>query len=213
MERVREEHIHFVVIRERPANPDVNYVTSDFEGGAREAVTHLVRLGHRRIGHISGHRDATSAMLRLSGYRQALIAGGIEPDEALVRGGRLSEESAAQAMRELIELSEPPTAVFVANDLMAVAAMEVIRDHGLRVPADIAVVGFGNWYWSEAIGLTTVDENPHEMGQQAGKRLFELLENPDLPPKKIVVPTQLVVRASCGARRDFVPLVTAADVP
>src|SRR5262249_40410319 len=150
IEELRQERIPCVTLIERLENEGVNSVVSDYLGGAQAAVTHLVRLGHRRIGYVGAREDATSAGERLRGYRAALAAAGLPPDPALVRGDSLGEASARAGLGDPLALPQPPPAVFCANDFMAVAALKLLRERaaagarGCRVPEDLAIVGFGN---------------------------------------------------------------------
>jgi LacI family transcriptional regulator len=164
-------------------------------------MEHLLSLGHRRIGHLSAGTRATSARERGAGYRAALAEAGIPVDEFLIAGDSFQPEEAAAAMAALLELREPPTAIFAANDLMAAAALEVATQRGLRVPDDVALVGYGDVLMARYLRLTTVHQPARKMGLRAAERLFARLEDPELPPEGIVLPTRLVVRATCGASR------------
>lgn len=174
-------------------------VDSDNTTGAREAVEHLLELGHRRIAHLAGRADLESARLRELGYRQALEAAGIAVDPALVRVGGYRPDLADAPARELLDPAsgERPTAVFAANDLSAIHLMEVARELGLRVPEDLSVVGFDNIpeSWSSVPPLTTVAQPLHRMGAEALRMLLALLEGGSPEPHRRL-PTSLVRRAS-----------------
>ncbi|MBL1291728.1 LacI family DNA-binding transcriptional regulator [Streptomyces sp. NPDC057067] len=176
--------------------PQVPYVDCDNRGGAREAVRHLVSLGRRRIAHIAGPRDQTSALDRIDGYHDVLPDAGSE----LVVEGDFTTEGGARAMAGLLEARPDVDAVFVSNDLMASGALRVLRERGVRVPEDVAVVGFDDMTSvAEAAvpPLTTVRQDVEGMGRLMVRLLMERL-NSDTGtwPESVVTPTELVRRAS-----------------
>ncbi|MFF9333518.1 LacI family DNA-binding transcriptional regulator [Streptomyces albogriseolus] len=178
------------------AGPALPYVDTDNRGGAREAVRHLVSLGRRTIAHIAGPGDQTSALDRIAGYHDVLI----DPDPELLREGSFTEESGARAMAELLDRRPGIDGVFVANDLMALGALRVLRERGLRVPQDVAVVGFDDM---EAVvrasdpALTTVRQDVEGLGRLSVKLLVKLLSRPTgRVPASVIMPTTLVRRAS-----------------
>jgi LacI family transcriptional regulator len=174
-------------------------VDTDNANGAREAVEHLIGLGHRRIAHLAGRADLESARLRELGYREALRAAGIPLDDAYVRVGGYRPDLADAPTRELLApaTGERPTAVFAANDLSAIHLMDVARELGLRVPEDLSVVGFDNIpeSWSSTPPLTTVAQPLNRMGAEALRMLLALLEGGS-PEPHLRLPTSLVLRAS-----------------
>ena len=118
--------------------------TADNLGGAITATEYLIGLGHRRIGFLAGRPDLESARLREQGYREALAAAGIDADPDLVRVGGYELETSLEPARQLLELADPPTAIFAANDLSAIQTMNVAHSLGLSVPDDVSVIGFDN---------------------------------------------------------------------
>ncbi|MEU6878357.1 LacI family DNA-binding transcriptional regulator [Streptomyces sp. NPDC046712] len=173
--------------------PPVPYVDCDNRGGSRAAVRHLRALGRRKIAHITGPRDQTSALDRLDGYRDEL------PDAApdLVAEGAFTEESGALAMAGLLRLHPDLDAVFAANDLMASGALRVLRAQGLRVPEDVALVGFDDMLpVAEATDppLTTVRQDIEGMGRLMVRILMRTLDGEAAEP--VITPTELVRRAS-----------------
>ncbi|MEU8708929.1 LacI family DNA-binding transcriptional regulator [Streptomyces sp. NPDC048565] len=176
--------------------PQVPYVDCDNRGGAREAVRHLVSLGRRRIAHIAGPRDQTSALDRIDGYRDVLPDAGPE----LVVEGDFTAEGGVRAMGTLLDTCPDLDAVFVSNDLMASGALRVLRERGIRVPQDVAVVGFDDMTSvAEAAvpPLTTVRQDVEDMGRLMVRVLMERL-NSDTGtwPESVVTPTELVRRVS-----------------
>ncbi|MFE9173290.1 LacI family DNA-binding transcriptional regulator [Streptomyces kebangsaanensis] len=179
----------------------IAYVDSDNRGGAREAVRHLAGLGRTRIGHITGALDQTSAADRLDGYRD--VVGDADP--RLIAESDFTPAGGERAMRELLENRPGLDAVFAANDLTASGALRVLRERGLRVPEDVAVVGFDDMLpVAEQTDppLTTVRQNIEEMGRLMARLLLRGLdrddpeEGADDTPRSIVLPTTLVRRAS-----------------
>ena len=153
-------------------------VDVDNSGGAQKATEHLLDLGHRRIGHIRGREDLKSALLREAGYRQALDNAGIDFDEQLIQEGDYQHESAVAATERLLDLPQPPTAIFAANDISALAALSVAADRGLAVPGDLSIVGFDDIpAAAQSIpALSTVRQPLHEMGAHAVRLLLSLLD-------------------------------------
>jgi LacI family transcriptional regulator len=179
----------------------VDSVFTDNVGGAREAVTHLIRLGHERIGFVCEWFGDLSFAERFEGYKLALREHGLPYDEKLTAEGLPREKGSGYvAMRKLLEKSIP-SAVFAANDTTAAEALRAIKERGLRVPEDMAIVGFDDGFIAlhTEPPLTTMRVFREKMGAMAAKRLLELIEDADQPPIQIKLSTQLIVRGSCGA--------------
>jgi LacI family transcriptional regulator len=175
-------------------------VHSDNLAGAITATGHLIELGHRRIGFLAGRPDLESARKREQGYRDALAAAGIPLDPELIRVGDYDLEMSEVPARQLLSLSDRPTAIFAANDLSAIQTMHVARSLGLSIPGDVSVIGFDNIPESAltAPPLTTIDQSIQEMGRRAVELLIDLIEGNAEPPGQVTLPTRLVVRQSCG---------------
>jgi LacI family transcriptional regulator len=201
LSRLLDDGVPFVLVGRHP-DERVNYVDVDNVASARMAVEHLARLGHRRIGTITGPRNMTSGEDRLAGYLQALEARRLAVEDDLVVEGDFSEASGEAAARRL--LWQSVTAIFAASDMMAVGALKAIREAGLRVPEDVALVGFDDVSIASALqpALTTVRQPIEQLGSMGAELLLSLLENPpdgSAPAHRIVLPGKLVVRESCGA--------------
>ncbi|MFJ2172051.1 LacI family DNA-binding transcriptional regulator [Streptomyces sp. NPDC101062] len=176
----------------------VPYVDADNRGGAREAVRYLRDLGRRRIAHIAGPLDQTSATDRLDGYRDVLM----DEDPALVAAGAFTEESGARAMAELLDRCPGLDAVFAANDLMAAGALRVLKERGRSVPGDVAVVGFDDM--DAVVGvtdpaLTTVQQDVDGQGRLMARLLLRGLDREregSAAPASVITPTTLVRRDS-----------------
>lgn len=199
----RDGHIPVVVVNNSALDGDVSAVDCDNVSGARDAVRHLIRLGHRRIGFIAGPETSSNAHDRLEGYRRGLAEAGIGFDPVLVVSGGFEEAGGRRAMRELLQLNPRPTALFAANDVMALGAMKAVKRAGLRVPEDVALVGFDDVPLAQHVepALTTVHQPIYQVGRRAAETLLShISEGEDARPVRHVVRTRLVVRESCGAR-------------
>jgi LacI family transcriptional regulator len=176
-------------------------IDSDNLHGARLAAEHLIGLGHRRIAMLTGRPDLESAKLRERGFREALAAAGLALDEALLREGSYDADVSAAAARELLELPEPPTAVFAANDTSAIATIAVAGELGLSIPGDLSVVGFDSTPESALCSpaLTTVEQPIRQMGQQAVEILIRLVRGEAVEATHVTLPTRLVERQSTAA--------------
>jgi LacI family transcriptional regulator len=177
--------------------------------GAVAATDYLIGLGHQRIGFIAGRPDLESARLREQGYRRALDNAGIAIDPLLMKVGGYTREATEGPARELLEAAERPTAIFAANDVSALATIDVARALGLSVPEDLSVIGFDNIPESALSNppLTTIDQSIQEMGFEATRLLIDHIADPFLAPVHRTLPTQLVVRQSCRARSPDIDVV------
>jgi LacI family transcriptional regulator len=174
-------------------------VDVDNHGSARQITSHLLRLGYRRVALIAGPSYAPAAVDRSGGYAAALESFGLRVDENLIYEGSFSEASGRLGMRMLLE--HRPDAVFAASDRMAAGALNEIRAAGLRVPEDIALAGFDDMPLAAEMEppLTTIRQRPHKLGEAAAKLLLDLMADPNATPKRVFLPTELIVRASCGS--------------
>jgi DNA-binding LacI/PurR family transcriptional regulator len=191
-----------VVLLGQLSNSGIPFVDVDNMGAAKQAASYLLGLGHRKVGMITNAPLAyTAARERLAGYRQALEEAGIPIDGELTCHGNFSEESGRLAMQQLLDLPELPTAVFVASDLVAFGALVAIRQRGLTVPDDIALVGFDDVRLAHYVDppLTTMRLPAYELGYQAATLLTQLIGGGPVEKREILLQTKLVVRQSCGA--------------
>jgi len=195
------DRIPFVSVGRHP-NGRVHYVDVDNVSGARMAVEHLIRLGHQRIATITGRLDTSHGQDRLEGYRQALKAHRIPVEEELIVEGDHTENSGMVAMQRLLPAS--PSAFFIASDMMAIGALKALRQAGRQVPQDVALVSFDDIPIASAIepALTTVRQPIERMGSMAVEVLLSVLEGSseeEALAHRIILPPELVVRASCGS--------------
>jgi DNA-binding LacI/PurR family transcriptional regulator len=178
----------------------VPLVQVDNRAGARLAVEHLLSLGHRRIAHVRGP-EAGIADERVAGWTEALQAAGVEPDPALVAAGGWTEEDGFRATQALLESGAPFTAVFAANDLMAIGVLTALAQAGRRVPEDVSVVGFDDLRLAaySTPPLTTVHQPAAEIARRATAILLELVAGETPAQTKLLLEPELVVRASTAA--------------
>ena len=190
-----------VAVDPHTGSHDVPTVDSDNLSGGQMAAGHLLDLGHRRIALIGGRPDLESAKLREQGFRQALAEAGVEVDESLIYAGDYDPKVSATAARDLLSRQDRPTAVFAANDVTAIATIEVARSMGLRVPEDLSVIGFDNIPESALCTpqLTTVSQPIRTMGERAVGMLIRLIRKEELETMRISLATELVVRSSTAA--------------
>ncbi|KJC63150.1 transcriptional regulator, LacI family [Agreia bicolorata] len=190
--------VPIVAVDPHTGRADLPTVEADSRSGAFEATAYLVGLGHRRIGFVSGRPDLKSSRLRDAGYREALVAASIAFDPGLVRVGFYEADTARRAAQELLMQRDRPTAVFAANDLSAIAIIEVAQSLGLEVPRDLSVVGFDDVPEASrlALPLTTVRQPMQSIGQAAARMLTSLMDGETLASTHVLLPTRLVARAT-----------------
>lgn len=190
------------VVLGRPLRTDnVSYVDIDNVNAAHSAALHLVRLGYQRIATITGPLKSTVGLDRLVGFTRALTERGIRVDDALVAEGDFSEAGGYYAMRKL--LPARPDAVFSASDLTAMGAMRALREAGLKIPGDIAIVGFDDLPVAgiSDIQLTTIRQPVVQFAIRAVELLIDIIENGSNPPRHILMGTELIIRDTCGAKQ------------
>ncbi len=178
-----------------------DYVMSDHFGGAIRATQHLIQLGHTRIGFISWDDPAVSLEHRHAGYKQALSEAGLTYDPALIREVEAYPTIKADRVADFLKQRPPVTAIFAANDQIALAVYKTARQIGLRIPEDLALVGFDDLDFTAYLDvpLTTVAQPAFEIGETAVEMLARRISDRVAGSQQIVLPTRLVVRRSCGA--------------
>ncbi|MDQ0376009.1 LacI family DNA-binding transcriptional regulator [Amycolatopsis thermophila] len=196
--------------------PDADSITVDNDHAAAEAVAHLVELGHRRIGVITEAGDQLARVrsgtrrrglfpsaVRLRGYVSALRSAGLDVDETLVASARYDRESAYDAMTRLLGLAHPPTAVLCTDNVLASGAYRAVQDRGLRMPAEVSLIGFDDEPWTTLVrpGLTIVEQPTYELGARAGRQLLDRIAATEGPRR----PQHIQLRAKLVARGSTVP--------
>jgi LacI family transcriptional regulator len=200
-ERIRDlqsKHMPLVVVDRDLPDLTVDSVLTDNARGGRAATLHLVELGHRRIGCITGPSGLTPSAERVTGYLSALDESSIPVDDRLIVRGDFQYQAGYQAARGLLTLADAPTAIFACNDLMAVGAVSAAVELGLHIPHDLSVVGFDDVQLASFANppLTTVVQPKYEMGVVATTMLLERVRALDAPPRRRLLETRLRIRQS-----------------
>ncbi|MCA0970492.1 LacI family transcriptional regulator [Halobacillus litoralis] len=177
-------------------------VSIDNVSSSKKATEHLIRLGHRRIAHITGQLDSMISRYRFKGYREAMKENGIDYDTQLIREGEFTFESGYEQMMNLLDQKFPPTALFAASDEMAMGAINAAKSRGVNVPEDLAVVGFDNIRFSSVFDppLTTIAQPKFGMGEKAMELLMKKFNGEPVEQTEHILPDELIIRDSCGAR-------------
>ncbi len=195
VEKLSHGQLPFVIIGHHP-NPEINSVDIDHLEAAQLATRHLLGHGYQRIATISGPSTQIAGQDRLQGFNLALKEVNLFNSE-LVAEGDFTEAGGYAAMQQL--LPRQPQAIFAANDTMAAGAYRVIYESGLKIPEDIAIIGFDDLPIAAQLDppLTTIRQPLHRMGQMAVERLIDLLREPQTPPRQVTLAPELIIRQSC----------------
>jgi LacI family transcriptional regulator len=188
-----------LVVIGRPFRSDnVSYIDIDNINASYNAISHLIRSGRKRVGTITGPANSTVGIDRKAGYIKALTERNVGVDETLIAEGDFTEMGGYHAMTQL--LPTKPDAIFAASDIMAIGAMRATREAGLKIPDDIAFIGFDDLPIATLsdIKLTTVRQPVAQFGSKAVEILMDMIENGIYPPRHIILETELVIRDSCG---------------
>ncbi len=196
-----QRNFPFVLIDHQGIGPDCPAVGAANWQGGFTATEYLIKLGHQRIGFITGWMDLGCALDRLDGYRSALRTNHIPEGPELIYEGTFFQPDGFTGASTLLDLPNPPTAIFASNDVMAMGVMDAVRNKGLRVPDDVSVIGFDDIPQASLIrpALTTIRQPLEKMGRVATQMLLELLRHPQKKGRRIELPTELIVRDSCQA--------------
>lgn len=201
VQALSESDLPFVLVGRHPTDARVSYVDADNFNGAKAIVAHLLRSNRQRVATIAGPLNAIVGVDRRDGYLAALRERGMPARPEMIVEGDFSEAGGYAAAQAL--LRHRPDAIFAASDAMALGAMRAVREHGLRIPDDIALVGFDDMPFAARTDppLTTVRQPIQRMGAAAAEALIDLIEHPESEPRRIILPIELVVRTSCGSTR------------
>ena len=210
---LRQQRIPHVLVNRFSDDGLDPFVGSDDVMGAKVATRHLYGLGHRRIAHLAGQPTVSTGVLRRRGYLAALAEAGLKADPELVVESGYVEDGGARGTERLLSMPDRPTAIFAVNDMAAVGAYSVARRLGLRIPDDLAVVGYNNIPLARRLipGLTTVHVPAHEFGIMATRLLLDQIESQQRPARQVVFQPELVVRGSTVVGTD-VELAPAASM-
>jgi LacI family transcriptional regulator len=179
----------------------VDAVMVDNENGAYQAIMHLIKLGHQRIGMVLDNPDISTNAERLSGYRRAFHDAGLIVEEQLIQSCQYTEQSAFHLVTDMFTQPKRPTALFAANNFMTLGVLHAARQANLRIPEDIALVGFDDMEWP-ALGplqITTVAQPVQKLGSEAAKRLLVRIQGDHTSPMETRLKTNFIIRKSCGS--------------
>jgi DNA-binding LacI/PurR family transcriptional regulator len=201
-ESIRTWEIPVVAIDRSPGELAVDLVCSDNRKGMRQAVNHLLSLGYKDIALLNGPLGISVTRERLGGYQDALRSAGIAVRESFIIDSDFRQQGGHLAMARFLDMAKPPRAVVVANNLMTLGALQAIHERGIRIPEELAVVCFDDMPWAMSLRppVTAVAQPVEELGRTAAQLLLERLKDPTRLVRQVVLPTRLMVRASCGAR-------------
>jgi LacI family transcriptional regulator len=197
---LKEHDLPYVIIDHRRDTGDEPSVTATNRKGVLDAMRHLLALGHRRIGFITGRMDIVCSLDRLQGYRDGLNEVGLNFDPELVREGDFLQPSGFRQAHSLFEMQDPPTAIVASNDVMALGAMDAAKAAGLRIGKDISIIGFDDIYMASHTypPLTTIRQPLANMGETALDMLVSLLQGRTLLNHRHELATELIIRESTG---------------
>jgi len=198
--RLQESGVPFVLLMRHFVDVESDYVITDNEAGGYAATSHLLDLGHRRIGHLAGPVFVSSAQGRLTGYRRALAERGVPFDDGLVAHAPFTVAGAYDAAFSLLDRPDRPTAIFAANDLQAVGVMKTARALDLTIPDELALVGGDDIELAEflEVPLTTFHQPAREIGALGAEILLDRLRGGSGEPRRVVLTPRLIVRRSSG---------------
>jgi LacI family transcriptional regulator len=200
IDTLQKRHTPFVVLDRRIPNAKIDTVRGDSEGGAYQIIRHLLELGHKRIAVVTGPPDVSTARDRVEGYLRALEEAGIKDDQQ-VYWGEYTQQSGSELTKQALSRTPRPTAIFAANNFIAIGIMRALKAAGLNVPEDISVVAFDDLPAAITIDpfFTVAAQPAYEMGQQATMLLLSRLAgNAQDDPREVVLPTEIIVRKSSG---------------
>ncbi len=207
LETLHQRRFPHVLVDYQGYNQQVPSVVTTNRKGAYDATTYLIKIGHRRIGFITGTMEFGCAQERLAGYQDALKDHGLAFEPDLVREGDFMQPQGYHCAHQLLSLPVPPTALFVSNDVMAFGAMEAARELGLRLPMDLSIIGFDDIPQAAHVHptLSTVRQPLEEMGRCAARLLLKYIADPEAEVERVELSTELVIRESCQVPRSPLP--------
>jgi LacI family transcriptional regulator len=199
---LRRGKLPFVLV-DRTSDVKCDQVVTENTSPAQTLVEHLAEAGHQRIAMLTGLPRLSTTAERLEGYLRALERHEIPRDLDLIVSGRSDSRGGRRGVRKLLQLADPPTAIFCSNDAMTVGALLALRDMGRRVPEDIAVVAFDDFEWADAFtpAITTAAQPAYTIGTMAVRMLQQRISDPVAPPRISRLPTEIMHRTSCGCAR------------
>ena len=197
--KLEKNNFPYILVSRNIEGLDKNCIIIDDIAGGMMATEYLIKLGHHRIAHISGPLKTRSGLNRLKGYQLALKKHKIEYNDELVGEGDFRIKGGYQVMKRFLKLTKPPTAIFAANDLLALGAMQAIQKKNFHIPEDFSVIGFNDIELASFVypPLTTIRQPMQKMGALAVKMLLKIIEEGEFNQKKVMLKPKLIIRESC----------------
>ncbi|MBS2968342.1 LacI family DNA-binding transcriptional regulator [Metabacillus sp. KIGAM252] len=200
---LRKKEFPFVIVGKpfKDVN-EITHVDNDNYRASKEVTEHLIEIGHEQIAFIGGDLNLVVTIDRLLGYEKAVRNAGLPYKDEYIVHEEFLKEGGQEAVKELFGLNEPPTALVVADDLMAVGVLKMLFKMGIRVPEDVSVVSFNNIMMAELSQppLTTVDINIFQLGCESARSIIQTIEHPMEPARRIIIPHKVIKRQSCKAK-------------
>jgi LacI family transcriptional regulator len=196
LDEVLAKDIPIAIVDDRTNAEKIDSIVTDDFNGSKAAVQHLIDQGHRRIAHVAGGYWQTAAQDRLDGYKSALDDAGIAFDDSIVLGKNFDPDLAIDVIDRMLSLPNSVTAAFAASDVLAATFIGGMAHCGLRCPQDIAVVGYGDTSVAHALSLTSVAQNPLNIGKRACDQILKRINDTTVQPTLITLPTEIVYRRS-----------------
>ncbi len=202
IEKLSLDNYPFVVVGRSPAGERIYSVNNDNIKAGYSVVRHLLNLGHRQIAFLNGPKEYIFCRDRYEGFMMAFREFGLEIEPAYIIETDLQQESGYFYTKQLLALNKPPTAIFAIDDMMALGAYRAIKENNLKIPDDIAVVGFNNDHFTSLVSppLTTIQIPIYEMGINAAEMMMDLLSGKAVVPQQRILSSELIIRDSCGAK-------------
>lgn len=194
---LRASDFPVVLVGHRRADRDASYVDVDHEAASEAMTNHLIGSGRRHIVHVTGRQNSVSGRDRAIGFRKAMKRAGLSVEDAVITGD-YTEETGYSVTKDLIEKGQRFDAIYCGNDYSARGTYKALQEARLRIPNDVAVAGFDDLSFAAGLNppLTTVRQGVEEIGHEAARMILSLLENPESGPRRVLLPTELVVRRS-----------------
>jgi len=201
LEKLKINGFPIVCVDRNLKSIDIDSCIADSKYGAYLAVKRLISLGHTRIGAICGIKNVSTAMDRFNGYKKALSEARLPFDTKLAVFENFKFSGGQSGMSKLLKLNPPPTAVFTSNGLMTLGALKILQQHHIKIPEDMAIIGYDDTPWAEISTppLTTVKQPSYDMGVAATELLIKKITNPQSSTTNIVLSSELIIRGSCGS--------------
>jgi LacI family transcriptional regulator len=193
-------NIKYVMATRMTQNSNAPSVLYDTYKGISLAMEHLIKLGHTKIAHITGHINTTPGILRMQAYTDSLKKHGLPVRKEFITQANFLGNSGGEAMKDLLQLKECPTAVIACNDAVAISAIQTMKEAGFVIPRDISIIGYQNIPYSKDVDppLTTIDTHTAEVGHKAAMMLLDLINGNELENDQVIIDVDLILRSSTG---------------